>query len=57
VPSLLSSRTSIWDGGALVIRLAAAAIAVWILIELGPLPGEPGKNRYGAPPASKTRAS
>jgi uncharacterized membrane protein YhaH (DUF805 family) len=34
-------------GGGFVLALAAVAIAIWAVVELGCLPGTPGPNQYG----------
>jgi uncharacterized membrane protein YhaH (DUF805 family) len=37
-------------GGGFIFSLAAAAIAIWAVVELGCLPGTPGPNQYGPDP-------
>ena len=51
-PGILSSwQTAAPDlGGGFILALAAAAIAIWALVELGCLRGTPGPNQYGPDP-------
>jgi uncharacterized membrane protein YhaH (DUF805 family) len=57
VPVLLNGRINGWspigdfgEAAATVTQLAAAAISIWGLVELGLLPGTIGENAYGPDP-------
>jgi uncharacterized membrane protein YhaH (DUF805 family) len=49
-PDRLLGETSFWQGAALIIPIAAGAVLIWGLIDLGILPGDPADNRYGLNP-------
>ena len=51
-PDRLLSETSFWQGAALIIPIAAAAVLIWGLIDLGLLRGDPADNAYGPNPAT-----
>ena len=53
-PDRLLNEPSFWHGVALIIPLAAGAVLIWGLIDLGVLRGEPGDNVYGPNPLSKS---
>ena len=52
-PDRLLNEPSFWHGVALIIPLAAGAVLIWGLIDLGVLRGEPGDNVYGPNPSSE----
>lgn len=55
LPSVLQTAAAQTPDLALALQLAAAAISIWALVELGFLRGTPGPNRYGPDPlASRT---
>jgi uncharacterized membrane protein YhaH (DUF805 family) len=52
-PDRLLGETSFWRGAALIIPIAAGAVLIWGLIDLGILRGDPADNRYGPNPLSE----
>ena len=46
----LVMRMVVPDGAVKALLLAALALFLWGVAEMGVLPGDPGDNRYGAPP-------
>jgi len=49
-PAVLDAMGQLAGGGGVIFRLAASAVSIWGLIELGCLPGTAGPNRYGPDP-------
>jgi len=50
VPDKLLTEGSFWHGGALIIPMAAGAILIWGLVDLGILRSQAGSNAYGPDP-------
>jgi uncharacterized membrane protein YhaH (DUF805 family) len=55
LPGVLSGLSKSFEGGhGAIFSLAGAAVAIWGFVELGCLPGTPGRNRFGADPLGRS---